>query len=178
MSCFRLMSLAVFCALLSGCGSAAPEPAPAPAPAAPVAVEVAPAAAPAPSASTLPLVTMHKTPACGCCTAWQTHVEAAGYPVEVVDEADLAPLKQALGVPSSMASCHTAIVGDYFIEGHVPVEDVTRLLSERPDARGLAVPGMPVGSPGMESPSGEVQPYTVYLINRDGSSTPFSQHGR
>ena len=77
-----------------------------------------------------------------------------------------------------MASCHTAIVGDYFIEGHVPAEDIARLLSEKPDARGLALPGMPLGSPGMESPDGEVEPYTVLLIQRDGSSTPFSQHGR
>lgn len=178
MSTFRLMSLAACCALLWGCGSNASEPAPAPVLAEPVAVEAAPAAAPAPDASVLPLVTVHKSPTCGCCTAWQMNIQAAGHPVAVVEQDDLAPLKRALGVPSGMASCHTAMVGEYFIEGHVPAEDVARLLQERPDARGLAVPGMPVGSPGMESPSGFVQPYTVYLINRDGSSTPFSQHGR
>lgn len=176
MSRIRMMSVIAGGALLWGCGSTAPEPAPAP-PVAEAVAEVAPAP-PAPTASAFPLMTIHRTPTCGCCGAWQTHVEAAGYAVEVVEEEDLAPLKQALGVPSDMASCHTAIVGDYFIEGHVPAEDIARLLSEKPDARGLALPGMPLGSPGMESPDGEVEPYTVLLIQRDGSSTPFSQHGR
>ena len=176
MSRIPLMAVIAGCALLSGCGGTAPEPAPAP-PATQAVADVAPAP-PTHVASALPLLTIHKTPTCGCCGAWQTHIEAAGYPVEVVEEEDLDPMKQALGVPSGMTSCHTAIVGDYFSEGHVPAEDIARLLSERPDARGLAVPGMPVGSPGMESPDGAEEPYTVFLIGRDGSSTPFSLHGR
>lgn len=130
------------------------------------------------AAPLLPRVTVHKSPSCGCCSAWVDHIRQAGYPVDVMDgEEDLTPLKLALGVPAGQGSCHTAIVEGYFIEGHVPAEDVVRLLAERPDARGLTVPGMPVGSPGMEVPSGEVQPYTVFLVNHDGSTTPFSEHG-
>ena len=151
---------------------AAPVASPAPEATVPAASDVAP------SAPLLPGMAVHKSPSCGCCGSWVGHMEKAGYPVEVIAEEDLAPLKQALGVPSAMASCHTAIVEGYFIEGHVPAQDVARLLMERPDARGLAVPGMPVGSPGMEVASGEVEPYTVYLVNRDGSSTPFSEYGR
>lgn len=174
----RLPLFALVAALASACSPAtAPEAAPvAEAPA--TAVAPAPVAETAPSESLLPTLVVHKSPTCGCCSAWIEHVEKAGYPVEVVNEEDLNPLKLALGVPPGKGSCHTAIVGDYFIEGHVPVEDVARLLMERPDARGLTVPGMLVGSPGMEVPSGEVQPYTVYLVNKDGSTTPFSEYGR
>ena len=179
-ACVPLFALAA--ALASACSPAAsPEAALVPTA---VAEAPAPAAAPvpvaetAPAASLLPTLVVHKSPTCGCCSAWIEHVEKAGYPVEVVNEEDLNPLKLALGVPPGKGSCHTAIVEGYFIEGHVPVEDVARLLMERPDARGLAVPGMPVGSPGMEVPSGEVQPYTVYLVNKDGSTTPFSEYGR
>ncbi|MBW8368362.1 MAG: DUF411 domain-containing protein [Arenimonas sp.] len=183
---FCLPAFALAAAFASACSPAAPpEAASLPAP---VAQAPAPASAPAaapslvaegsPAASPLPRLVVHKSPTCGCCSAWIKHVEKAGYPVEVVNGEDLNPLKLAIGVPAGKGSCHTAIVEGYFIEGHVPVEDVARLLAERPDARGLTVPGMPVGSPGMEVPSGEVQPYTVYLVNRDGSSTPFSQHGR
>lgn len=171
--------LAFIAAMACACSPAAEpqaavvEVAPAPPAAADVAAETAPAA------SLLPMVAVHKSPSCGCCSAWVDHIKQAGYPVEVIDgEEDLTPLKLALGVPAGHGSCHTAIVEGYFIEGHVPAEDVARLLAERPDARGLTVPGMPVGSPGMEVPSGEVQPYTVFLVNQDGSTTPFSEHGR
>jgi len=127
--------------------------------------------------STLPLVTVHKSPTCGCCKLWVTHLEQAGYPIKIVDSDDLNPIKLAVGVPPGMGSCHTALVEGYFIEGHVPVEDIKRLLAERPEARGLAVPGMPIGSPGMEMPSGEVQPYAVMLVAKDGSVSTFSEHG-
>jgi hypothetical protein len=182
-----LVPLLLAVAFIGGCGEAAsPEAAPAPAPASspepspsPTAVAPAPAVAEvAPAASTLPKMAVHKSPSCGCCGSWVEHVEQAGHPVEIISEEDLGPLKAALGVPAAMASCHTAIVEGYFIEGHVPAQDIARLLMERPDARGLAVPGMPVGSPGMEVPSGEVQPYTVFLVNKDGSTTPFSEYGR
>lgn len=126
----------------------------------------------------LPLVTVHKSPTCGCCKLWVAHLEQAGFPVEVVESDTLEPIKRDVGVPAGMASCHTAQVAGYFVEGHVPADDIVRLITERPDAKGLAVPGMPLGSPGMEVPSGEVQPYAVYLIARDGRSALFSQHGR
>ncbi len=172
--------LALTAALACACSAAAaPEASPV---AVPAAANVAPAsqavAEAAPAASSLPRMAVHKSPSCGCCGAWVEHMQQAGYPVEVIAEEDLEPLKLAIGVPSGMASCHTAIVEGYFIEGHVPAQDVARLLMERPDARGLTVPGMPIGSPGMEVASGEVQPYTVYLVNKDGSTTPFSEYGR
>ena len=86
-------------------------------------------------------------------------------------------IKQGLGVPVGKGSCHTAEVGGYMIEGHVPAEDVRRLLAEKPDARGLVLPGMPMGSPGMEVPSGEVSPYTVELVRQDGTTAAYATHG-
>ncbi len=130
-----------------------------------------------PVAATLPPMTVQKHPACGCCSVWIEHVRRAGFSVVEENIEDMAPAKAAAGVPAAMGSCHTARVGGYFIEGHVPVEDVLRLLRERPDARGLAVPGMPLGSPGMEHPDGVVQPYTVHLVLADGSTREFSRHG-
>lgn len=127
-------------------------------------------------AQVLPLVLVHKSPTCGCCGLWVEHMRSAGFQVEVRDSDDLSPIKQRLGVPADKASCHTAQVGDYFVEGHVPADDVKRLLLESPDARGIAVPGMPLGSPGMEGPVGSAQPYSVELIGKDGSSTGFASH--
>ncbi len=127
-------------------------------------------------AGALPLVFVHKSPTCGCCGAWVEHMRSAGFEVEVRDSDDLNPIKKSLGVPADKASCHTAQVGDYFVEGHVPADDVKRLLAEHPDARGLAVPGMPAGSPGMEVPVGQEQPYAVELIGKDGSSLNFASH--
>jgi hypothetical protein len=131
-----------------------------------------------PSVDPLPPMTVHKSPSCGCCGLWVDHAKRAGFSVSVVSVDDLNPLKLAMGVPVGGGSCHTAIVGGYFIEGHVPAADIQRLLTERPKARGLTVPGMALGSPGMEVPTGEVQPYTVYLVDLDGKSTPFSHHNR
>lgn len=99
---------------------------------------------------TLPKMTVTRDPNCGCCGSWVEHIKAAGFPVDVVQVDDVIPLKAKLGVPETLMSCHTAEIGGYFIEGHVPAEAVKRLLIERPRAIGLAVPGMPVGSPGME----------------------------
>lgn len=132
---------------------------------------------PADSAA-LPLLTVHKTPTCGCCTLWVEHMQAAGFEVKEVIADDLGPIKQAMGVPYAKGSCHTAEVGGYLVEGHIPADDVKRLLAERPDARGIVLPGMPLGSPGMEVPDGRVQPYTVELVRRDGSVEVFSQHGQ
>jgi hypothetical protein len=145
----------------------------------PAVAQVLPAKA-APAASPvarLPLVVVHKSPTCGCCTAWVAHMRKAGFPVDVREAADVTPVKRRVGVPAGKESCHTAMVGGYFVEGHVPAADVKRLLAEKPDAKGLAVPGMPLGSPGMEVPGGQTQPYAVELVKRDGSSEVFSRHG-
>lgn len=131
---------------------------------------------PAPSPDSLPLVVVHKDPYCGCCNGWIEHMRKAGFPVEARNENDMAPIKARAGVPLGKGSCHTAMVGGYFIEGHVPAADVRRLLAERPDALGLVLPGMPAGSPGMEMPDGRTEPYTVELVARDGSTTPFARH--
>lgn len=111
-------------------------------------------------------VTVHKDPNCGCCTGWVQHLRDAGFDVRVEETADLDAVRTRLGIPPDLAACHTAEVGGYLVEGHVPASAVRRLLSERPDARGLAVPGMPVGSPGMEG--GKPQPYAVVLFGPDG----------
>jgi hypothetical protein len=125
----------------------------------------------------LPGVTVHKSATCGCCKIWVERLRSAGFPVEVRDVDNLNDVKQRVGIPYGMGSCHTAEVDGYFVGGHVPMEDIKRLLREKPDARGLTVPGMPAGSPGMEVPSGQVQPYEVLLVGRDGSTTVFSRHG-
>ncbi|MGY1519291.1 DUF411 domain-containing protein [Luteimonas sp. A482] len=129
-------------------------------------------------AHALPLLTVQKHPTCGCCSVWIEHVREAGFEVEARDVEDMAAVKDAAGVPDAMASCHTAEVGGYFIEGHVPAADIARLLRERPAARGLAVPGMPLGSPGMEHPDGIAHPYAVMLVLEDGSTREFSSYPR
>lgn len=141
---------------------------------------VASAAAPAaadPLAATLPRVTVHKSPTCGCCTLWVDHLRGAGFAVDVVETPDLEPIRKQVGVPVGKASCHTAQVDGYFVEGHVPADDVKRLLAERPDARGLTAPGMPLGSPGMEVPSGATPAYSVLLVAKDGTTSEFARHG-
>lgn len=125
----------------------------------------------------LPVVLVHKTPTCGCCGAWVEHMQLAGFEVRVDEQNDLEPIGSRLGVPYGKGSCHTAEVGGYVVEGHVPAEDVKRLLAQKPAAKGLTVPGMPMGSPGMEVPDGRVQPYTVELIAMDGTTTAYANHG-
>lgn len=100
--------------------------------------------------ATLPKMIVTKDPNCGCCGGWVEHMKAAGFPVEVITSSDVDQVKLRLGVPDDLASCHTAEVSGYVVEGHVPADAVKRLLAEKPQARGLAVPGMPMGSPGME----------------------------
>jgi hypothetical protein len=113
-----------------------------------------------------PLVRVHRDPSCGCCSGWVQHLQKAGFPIEVVDSKDLDAVKARLGVPDDLAACHTAEVSGYVIEGHVPAVALKRLLAEKPDAAGLAVPGMPVGSPGMEG--GNEEPYEVILFGSTG----------
>ena len=119
-------------------------------------------------------MTTYKTPWCGCCDGWVLHMRAAGWTVDVVEREDLAPVRARYGVPQRYAGCHTAVVGSYAIEGHVPASDVARLLRERPQAVALAAPGMPAGSPGMESAGRE--PYVTLLIDRSGRATVFGRH--
>lgn len=103
------------------------------------------------AAAVLPEMIVYKSPTCGCCKEWVEHARAAGFPVEVEDLADVTPQKQKYGVPDDLASCHTAVVGDYVIEGHVPADIIVELLARNDTSlRGVAVPGMPAGSPGME----------------------------
>lgn len=127
-------------------------------------------------AALLPIMVVHKTASCGCCGVWVEHMRHAGFQVEVRDEEDLNAVKLRLGVPPAKGSCHTAEVGGYVIEGHVPAEDIKRLLAERPRARGLVLPGMPMGSPGMETPDGSVQPYTVEIVDSNGTTAAYAAH--
>ncbi|MCK0166690.1 DUF411 domain-containing protein [Jannaschia sp. S6380] len=128
-------------------------------------------------ANTSPVIQVLKTPTCGCCTAWVEHVRQAGFAVEAenVDQDALYAFKDRLQITPEFAGCHTAIVGDYFIEGHVPASDIERLLAERPSARGLAVPGMPMSSPGMGGP-GAGDTFDTLLVGSDGSTSVFASH--
>lgn len=119
-------------------------------------------------------VVVYKSPACGCCGDWVDHLRTNGFEVRVEDRDDLRPVKAELGVPSDLAACHTAVVDGYVVEGHVPAADVRRLLEERPDVAGVAVPGMPVGSPGMEGPREER--YSVVAFDGDGGREVFARH--
>lgn len=126
----------------------------------------------------LPLVRVHKSASCGCCGLWVDHMRKHGFTVEVNTTDDLEPIKKRLGVPLGKGSCHTAEVGRLVVEGHVPAGDVKRLLALDDGSRGLVLPGMPLGSPGMEMPDGRVQRYTVEKVNADGSTSPFATHGQ
>jgi hypothetical protein len=123
-------------------------------------------------------VQVYKDATCGCCALWVEHLRTAGFSATVTDAADMAVIKTKYGVPSKARSCHTAVVDGYVIEGHVPAADVQRLLKERPKIAGIAVPGMPIGSPGMEVASVKPQPYDVLAFDKAGQTTVFASHGR
>lgn len=114
-----------------------------------------------------------KSPTCGCCGGWIKHMQAAGFSVVAHDLDDVDPVKRMAGVPERLASCHTAFIDGYVIEGHVPAGDVRRLLAERPKARGLSAPGMPQSSPGMDMPG---EPYDVVLFGGAQGETVFARH--
>ena len=116
-----------------------------------------------------------KSPSCGCCAQWVEYLRINGFDVRVTDVEDVTPVAHRHGVPDALRSCHTATVEGYALEGHVPVEDIRRLLEERPQAAGLAVPGMPIGSPGMEQGDWR-QPYATILFQRDGRQQVFARH--
>ncbi|HXG80176.1 MAG TPA: DUF411 domain-containing protein [Sphingomicrobium sp.] len=120
-------------------------------------------------------MTVYKSPSCGCCAKWVEHVEKHGFSVTVVPTANMMALKQKLGVPGEVMSCHTTKVGGYVVEGHVPAADIKRLLAEKPKARGIAVAGMPMGAPGMEH-GGHKEPYATMLIGTDGRTRVFARH--
>ncbi len=125
-------------------------------------------------AQTAPQVEMYKSPYCGCCGKWAEHMQKNGFKV-VTHEVDNVPAKRkSLGMPERLGSCHTAKIGNYLLEGHVPATDVRRLLKEKPKALGLAVPGMPAGSPGMDVPKSP--PYETLLVQSDGSTRVFATH--
>jgi len=125
-------------------------------------------------AGELPQMTVWKSPWCGCCTAWVQHMKDAGFQVEVKEVDDLDRVKRTAGIPEPLQSCHTATVGGYKIEGHVPAADIKRLLATRPDIDGLAVPGMPSGSPGMEN--GQHDPYDVVTFKRGSQTKVFKRY--
>jgi hypothetical protein len=122
-------------------------------------------------------IEVFKTSTCGCCALWVKHLEANGFTARVTDMDDLSQIKKKHGVPSRAASCHTAVVGGYAIEGHVPAAEVQRLLKERPAVAGLAVPGMPLGSPGMEFGDTK-QPYDVIAFDKAGQLKVFASYNR
>ncbi|RIQ19791.1 DUF411 domain-containing protein [Bordetella avium] len=123
-------------------------------------------------AASAPVIDIWKTPTCGCCGDWVDHLRGAGFRVQVHEVSDTDPVRKRAGIAPQYASCHTGLVGGYAIEGHVPAQDIQRLLSERPEAAGLAVPAMPVGSPGMDGPAygGRRDPYDVLLVQTNGQS--------
>ena len=137
----------------------------------------APAAAPATPAAAQAAnkIVVYKSPTCGCCGQWVTYMRNNGFTVEVHDQADVTPIKTASGVPEALHSCHTAQVGGYVVEGHVPVEAIRRMLRERPQIAGIAVGGMVTGTPGMEA-GGRKDPYDVMAFTRDGRTSVYEHH--
>jgi hypothetical protein len=165
----RRLSLAAALSLLTACGSAD---------AAPDAREQRALAATTPDQS-LPTVVVYKTATCGCCGGWVEHMREAGFTVDARDvpsNIELMRVKVDAGVPGAMTTCHTSLVDGYVVEGHVPADQVRRLLAERPDVAGIAVPGMPIGSPGMEGPG--AQSYRVYSFDRRGGNVVFAEVDR
>ncbi len=127
-------------------------------------------------ARTAPLLTVYKSESCMCCAKWVEHVRGSGFKVVVHDVDPVDPVKDRLGVPRAMRSCHTAQVGDYIIEGHVPAPDIQRLLAEHPKVMGLAVPDMPKGTPGMDGPGMAKEPYEVLAFQSSGESKVYAKH--
>lgn len=159
--------------LLTAAACSSPDvPADAPADASSAATTDAETSGAATPAADAPVLTVYKSPTCGCCSTWAQAMERDGFRVETVDTDDLASVRDSLGMPGDLAACHIATVGGYAVEGHVPPSAVRRMLADRPDAAGIAVPGMPIGSVGMEQGSTR-QPYNVLLVGEDGEATVY-----
>ena len=138
------------------------------------AMAVATAAAPTITSAAKPTITVYKDPNCGCCRNWIEHLKKHGYAVVAKDTPDMAQIKKTLGVPGDLRSCHTAVVEGYLIEGHVPAADIDRLLATKANVKGLAVPGMPMGSPGMEG--SVTQHYQVVAFDKAGKTKVFASY--
>ena len=130
----------------------------------------------APGMASAQTITVHKTPWCGCCTAWVDHLKENGFDVDVREAQNLTPIRRELGVPDKLMSCHTGEVDGYTLEGHVPATEIRRLLAERPSVKGLSVPGMPMGSPGMETPRAP-DTYNVVLFSENSEETYATYQG-
>lgn len=117
-------------------------------------------------------VVMYSSPSCGCCGKWADHLAENGFTVRTEHVNDMTPVKMQHGIPYELSSCHTAVVDGYLVEGHVPADVVRRMLNEKPDIRGITVPGMPIGSPGMEGPN--PQPYDIIALNNDGTTQVYA----
>lgn len=124
-------------------------------------------------AQELPEITVYKSPTCGCCSKWVTHLEDNGFEVDSIDTPDMRQIKVRYGVPGDLSSCHTALVDGYLVEGHVPADVIKKMIEERPDAKGITVPGMPIGSPGMEGDT--VENYQVILFDRNGGRSVYAE---
>ena len=123
-------------------------------------------------------LTVFKTPTCACCDAWIGHMREAGFSTTITVLPSLQSVRSSRGMPDALASCHTGLIDGYLVEGHVPAADVVRLLAERPTAVGIAVPAMPLGSHGMETPQGQKEPYDTLLVLRSGATRVFNRHNR
>jgi hypothetical protein len=123
-----------------------------------------------------PLVEVFKSPTCGCCVNWVKHMQANGFFVRTTDVGDLTKIKKSRKVPADVQSCHTAVVNGYVVEGHVPAADVLRLLKDKPAVSGIAVGGMPIGSPGMETPYVKAEPYRVLSFDQNGATRVYATH--
>ena len=122
------------------------------------------------------VIDVYKSPTCGCCGKWVEHLRGSGFAVNVHEMANVDPFRAKAGVPAALASCHTALVDGYVVEGHVPAADIRKLLAERPKALGLAVPGMPAGAPGMDAP--HASGYDVLLFQADGATRVYHAYPR
>ena len=130
----------------------------------------------APAVAATPPMTVYKTASCGCCRGWITHMTRAGHRPKVVVVETVAPLNTRHGVPFELSSCHLSTIGGYVVVGHVPAADIARMLKERPEALGITVPGMPLGSPGMERPDGRREAYETLLLLPGGKTRVFARH--
>jgi hypothetical protein len=122
-----------------------------------------------------PQMTVYKSPTCGCCSKWIEHMQANGFAVKAIDVDDIDKVKRDRGVPPSAASCHTGLVNGYVVEGHVPADAVLKMLKDKPAIAGLAVPGMPIGTPGMEMPNGQKDPYIIVSFDKTGKTAVYSK---
>lgn len=122
-----------------------------------------------------PQMTVYKSPTCGCCVKWVEHLTSNGFDVKTMDVEDVDQVKRTYGVPASAGSCHTGLVNGYVVEGHVPADAISKMLREKPAIAGLAVPGMPAGSPGMEVPGGRKTPYDIIAFDKGGKTTVYDR---